>query len=342
MWPYLLFALIIILLYHYKQPEWMVVVMVLFAALRYATGWDFFNYYEMGESLVALKRREVEYGPLWRPLLNLAFNLHAPQLIIAIPAMIMYPVLFYGLSLITNKNSVADALFVYAFWPFFYLASFSTIRQAIAVCVGVLFVAYSLRRKTIPAIITMVFAFLLHPSAIILAPFPFVARFKRALNLPECLLLVVGGGVVLKLALKVVASAIGYGVYVGDTGEFGGMLFLVYVVVTAHLALAVARSRNPYSIRSKVLSMVLIFFALETFVYVSDLPSVIARAALYYEVLLIYVAHYSMAAYKQGKSMRMVLNILLVSFFLVYLFWIRNENGASAGFVPYQWIISIF
>ena len=80
MFPYILFALLVLLLYCFKKPAGILIVMIAFSVLRYDVGWDYISYYEICRDSVQLGMAEDRYSFVWNALFNFAYTQETPHL----------------------------------------------------------------------------------------------------------------------------------------------------------------------------------------------------------------------------------------------------------------------
>lgn len=105
MFPYILFALLVLLLYCFKKPAGILIVMIAFSVLRYDVGWDYISYYEICRDSVQLGMAEDRYSFVWNALFNFAYTQETPHLGIAIPAVFTYLILYVALRIYFEKIS---------------------------------------------------------------------------------------------------------------------------------------------------------------------------------------------------------------------------------------------
>ena len=151
MFPYLLFVAVLLFFYYRKNPIMMLLTLVAFAVLRYDVGWDYMNYYEFSSDEGSLALARERYSVVWSWLFETAYSLKMPHLGIAVPAVLTSVAVYLSVRMFCEKDEAAmsDSLLVYALWPFFYLGSFSTIRQSLAVALGLLIFVLLYKRRWI-------------------------------------------------------------------------------------------------------------------------------------------------------------------------------------------------
>lgn len=347
MFPYILFALLILLLYCFKKPVGILSVMIVFSVLRYDVGWDYISYYEICRDSIQLGMAEDRYSFIWNALFNFAYMQEMPHLGIAIPAIFTYLILYIALKIHFEKDKfqISDALLVYCFWPFFYLSSFSTIRQNLAVSIVLLIFVLIQNRKIIPAIILLVVNYYIHPSSVIaLLYFP-VCLFQRRMNGATIIMSVLG----LTFCLKSLDLIIGminipelsmYGEYLNMSDGFGSKLSVLLGMLVVFLFMTYYRGKEMSVRYSQTIGIVIIAFTMNMLIYNIGLSDVITRIVSYFSILLIVVLYPALKIYKSEKLLRPILTCLLVALFFIYLYITTNAHGlSSSSYVPYQTIL---
>ena len=137
--PYIIFIILILWFRHIKKPFCIYVTLVLFSVLRYNTGWDYMSYVDEIEYWGTAGSNMEHYSVLWQWFFEYAHRINMPHLAISIIGFITITIIYYVVNkLCLKKWLICDVLTIYAVWPFFYLGTFSTIRQSLAIAIGLL------------------------------------------------------------------------------------------------------------------------------------------------------------------------------------------------------------
>lgn len=347
MFPYILFTLLVLLLYCFKKPAGILIVMIAFSVLRYDVGWDYISYYEICRNSVQLGMAEDRYSFVWNALFNFAYTQEIPHLGIAIPAVFTYLILYVALRIYFEKNKlqISDALLVYCFWPFFYLSTFSTIRQNLAISIALLIVVLIQNRKIIPAILLLIVNYYIHPSSVIVLLYFPVCIVQRRMNSITIILSILG----LTLCLKSLDLIIGiidipelnmYREYLNMSDGFGSKLSVLLGMLVIFLLMTYYRGKEMSVRYSQSIVIVIIAFTMNILIYNIGLSDVITRIVSYFSILLIVVLYPALKIYKSEKLLRPILTCLLVALFFIYLNITTNAHGLSSStYVPYQTIL---
>lgn len=143
----------------------------LFSALRYDVGWDYKMYYEFYKGDLSINNMDF----LFQKIIDIARYFNTPQLLFGIYSFIT--VLFVYLGICNDKNNTLGIV-TFLMMPFFYLTSFSTIRQLAAVAVSY----YGIKKyenKIFKLIGYLILAYLLHFSALISWMIIFIIKFLK-------------------------------------------------------------------------------------------------------------------------------------------------------------------
>lgn len=351
MLPYLLFVALLLFFYGRKNPMLMILTMGLFAVLRYDVGWDYVSYYELSSDPTALAIAQERYSALWYWLFETAYNLRMPHLAIAVPAIVTYAFIYKAVDMLFDKDKehMCDALLVYGLWPFFYLGSFSTIRQNLAMAIVLFIFALLYCRRWLWAALLYVFNFVVHPSslvAIVLLPLFFIKRkikwYWVAVAM-VALLFLVGNWIDVITAINIETFNEYAATYEDFEGEFGGTLSLLLGAIALFLAVVLIFDTKKSIWQYNVTCVVIMAFIATIYIYSSDIPVVVTRIISYFNILLILVFFAALRHIPQRHILRMGLTVLLVGLFFFYLQ--RTNVGAAqglgtSGYLPYKTIIN--
>lgn len=334
--PYFVFLFLIIVCYHKKSPLAMIVVMTLFSVFRYDVGWDYMSYYELASDPLN-DHDYYRFSYVWQWLFLLAYKVNMPSLVITIAAILTLICIYSGIRVFTNANNkqMCDCLMIYTLWPYFYLGSFSTIRQALAIAICLLVYSLLYRKKILLAFLFYAFSILIHPSsAIAIVVFP-IFIFKLQLKLWHLLFaFIVGVGVL--YALQSLSAYLGYYmIHFEFAEESAGFLYeFLLIVIGIWLLFGFICSRKR-GCDSTFIGITLVSFFLEVAIIVIGLPSVVSRMLSYFSILLIIA---------MLESIRIINKHLKYPALLLFIFlfiWYLNHSvagEASSGFIPYKFI----
>lgn len=352
MFPYLLFVAVLLFFYYRKNPIMMLLTLVAFAVLRYDVGWDYMSYYGFSSDEGSLALARERYSVVWYWLFETAHGLKMPHSGIAVPAVLTSVAVYLSVRMFCEKDEAAmsDSLLVYALWPFFYLGSFSTIRQSLAVALGLLIFALLYKRRWIWALVVCLFNLLIHPSSLLILVYLPLALIPR--RIPLLVALVLFGGVVMALqnwleiiVLMDVDSFNEYAeTYMDQEDQWGRMLSWLLGIIAIYLLVIAWWDKGQSVWINKLLMVVAIAMAVDTYIYLSDLPSVITRTISYFTIFLVFVFYKSLRDFPYPKLFRTLLTCALVCLFFIYLDRVSRQEAmlqvsTSSGFVPYKTIL---
>lgn len=342
--PYIIFAILLFILYHKRSPVGITLLLIIFAAMRYDTGWDYMSYYDACTDYDALLVAQLSWGKIWSWWFEFIYDNNIPFIGIGVPAILTnilislaFWILFDG-----NKKMISEALLIYGAWPFLYLQSFCIVRQFLAIGVSIFAFSLFYKRKYIISIALYILSVALHTSSIIAVVFPLILNLKKSFSVIQ----VLGYSVIAVISLgglSIVLTSLGlmgYADLLESEDNFGGKIGFVYLVLSLFSLIAIAKNKNRTSINAKILSMFSISIIIQFFVYVAPVPSVISRAILYGIIFMPIGFMSSLRINKLPISKDAIYGMMLL-FMLVYLVITENSPGATSQYVPYKTIWSI-
>lgn len=346
--PYFIFILFIIFFYSKKNPKGLLFSLVLFAVLRYNTGWDYANYVEITSNPTALERALNDYSFLWDYFFKFCYNHGVHHLAIIIPNIITYFLIYYSLNIIFKDDveRIAESLTVYALWPFFYLSSFSIIRQCLAVGVVLLVYALIKERKLALSFILVILAYYIHPSSLVCVMLYPLCLLNFKLKFWQLILI----GLLLVASIFYMSSIISFlgvealsnyaDIYLGGSDNFGSKLSYLLFLIICYFSYV---WMNNYEVEDRKIYIVIIMaFLMEFSMYMIGLNSFVTRIVSYYSIFLIFSFYDSLRYIGNKKQFSGLLTVLLSALFIVYLILMDTPEArskSSAPYVPYTFIL---
>ena len=201
--PYLIFIITILIAFHFKAHKVMFFIMTLFAALRLDVGWDYASYIDICTDSTRLENAQEAYSYVWYLLFNFAYNNAIPEFPIILCAVITQLCIYKAFKIFLNNDNlrVSEALLVYICWPFFYLSTFSIIRQSLAISIVLLAFALLSQQQKTKAIALWAAAVYLHPSAFFSFPVAIILAMKERLTL-KSIIICISASTILLLNIK--------------------------------------------------------------------------------------------------------------------------------------------
>jgi len=322
----------------------MTLVLIVFAVIRYDTGWDYMSYFDACTDYTSLSIAQLAWGEIWSWWFELMYDNKIPFIGIGVPAFLTNILisLSFWILLDNDKKRTSEALLVYGLWPFLYLQSFCVVRQFLAIGVSIFAFALFYKKRYLFSIVLYIISVLLHTSSVIAIVFPLIFNLKKSLSVVK----VVGCSVVAVLSLGglyVVLMSFGLAGYADlleSEDNFGGKIGLVYFLLSIFFLATISKNKNNTSANSKILSFFSICIIIQFFVYVAPIPSVISRAILYGIIFMPISFIYSLEIMKLPISKDMIYFIMLL-FMIVYLVITKDSPGAVSQYIPYKTIWSL-
>lgn len=317
----------------------MLMTMIIFAALRYNVGWDYAAYWEGVNSPYAWSEEISRYSVLWRVLFATAYKFRFPPIAIVIPNIITYLCVYIGIRMLNlNKKRQVDALLVYILWPSLYLASFSTIRQGLAIGIGVVAFALLNQKKYIGFFITLALCVCSHPSSIILVFLLPVYLLRSKLNF-KIILFAIGLIYIILTSTSYIIGQIGlYEVYLSWSDDYGGKDIYVKLIIIVYLLFAFRVNNNISEIDKQCYFLTIISFVGSVLIFFMGFSSVLSRIFSYFTVFFPIILIPSVSHFKLKRLYHQVSVILLVGYMFAYL-WVVSGVESESGFVPYKCIL---
>lgn len=344
MFPYFVFIIFILYFFYRRQPKFMLWTLILFAALRYNVGWDYASYVNAINNPSNWENAETSrHSFVWRELFRFAYFIKSPHIAIIIPNILSYICVYKALKKLNlTKRGIADALFVYTTWSPLFLGSFSTIRQAFAMAVGLLLFAFVQNRQYIKSIVLYIFAILLHPSAIILIFIYIIFFIRDKLNFIS--ICISSFGLIFALfSLKEILGILGflgmeqYEIYLKFNESFGGKIIYVNIVLMIYLLIIYSINNYMDNIKRQCYFFSIISLSGSIAVYFLNLPNVLSRTFLYFIIFMIVILLPSINKFRYKKYLRSIACIILILYFFTYLYITRSGiEIASSGYLPYN------
>ena len=312
-------------------------IILLFSVIRYDVGWDYMTYYDIAKDPES-DHDFHRFSFFWQQIMLFANYCKYPELAIIIPSVLIYLFTFGGVYLLNDGDGdkISDSLIVYSFWPYFYLSTFSTIRQGLAIAICLLIYALLKRKMLLWASLLFTFNIFVHPSSVVsILMFPLILRnFHIGI---KTVLISVGVGVFVLTIASVVLSYVGlYMNYLAGGADFGkGLAVLLIMIGSALLwCMYVAWKRG---VEIEFIGIVIISLFVEAAIYLLGLPSVMARVLSYFSILLIFVLFDAVFLVDYRLSRLVVIAMALLFFW--YLNHTKLADEGSSGYVPYKTII---
>lgn len=333
--PYFVFLFFLFFFYHHNNYKGIMITLILFSVLRYDVGWDYMSYYEIALN-PEMDNDFSRFSFFWQKIYLFAYNHHWPSFAIAFPSLLICLFAFWGIYMLLdgNRKKICDALVVYSLWPFFYLGTFSTIRQGLAISICLVIYAFLRKRKIMMALCLFVINFFIHPSSLVsLVLFP-VLYLNYELKL-KSVIIVTTIGIIVLFSLSSLAPLFElYFHYVGGENGYGGSLayLLILIIIWLLFSMFIAKKKN-YSI--PFIGIIIASFGMEALIYLFGFASIMSRMLSYFSILFIFVFLESVRVV--NPKLKNLSIFLFLSLFLWYL--IHSQQGeAMSGYVPYKFI----
>lgn len=347
MFPYILLVLIILLFYKFKiHSTYSLIFLIIFSSVRYGIGWDYFSYLGTSNTLSEIDLER--YGYFWRFLFDIASKFDSDFFVIWISALLTNIMFYYGIRKIfnNNENKVYLSLITYVLYYSFYLSTFSTLRQGLAISLMPLLIYYCTKRSYWKIAIVNIGMIIAHPSAIIVSVLwiPYVLFFN-AISYKFLLLISICVVISLQYLSSIITFLFGssYGSYLDVENSYGGKLLYVNLVL---LIFTLSRVNFIKSKQSKLLpyfNLYLVSAIIDMMFRITQSNDIISRILKYGDIMLCVILFNLIATdSKYYYVVKKLIIIFLLILFIAYLnvnIGIKGTGGAC--YVPYKTIFEL-
>lgn len=347
MTPYILLVLVILIFYKFKiHSSLTLALLIFFSSVRYGIGWDYFSYFATSRTI---RDAELErYGYLWQFLFEIGSKFNNEYVVIWVSALLTNLIFYVGIRKIFNKNEdkIYLSLITYVLYYSFYLSTFSTLRQGLAVSFMPLLVYYCTQKRYWKTAIVNILMIMAHPSAIIVSVLwiPYLVFIKK---ITYKLLFAISIGIVLsvKYLPSIVTLLFGtsYNSYFEIQNTFGGKIIYANIVILIFVLFRVNHIRSKLPFYSPYFNLYLISAIIGIFFRLTQSNDIIARILKYGDIMLCVVLFNLISSEsKYYKIAKEIIIIFLVFLFLSYLNVVSGTKGTGgACYVPYKTIFDL-
>lgn len=345
--PYVIFILLALVCYYRRAPKAMLVLMILFAVLRYDTGWDYMMYFQYVDKPSLWANPDTSRYPLfWRMLFRICHELHAPWLFMMVGNTLIYLIFYWAMKIMRlSQLRMVQAMIVYITWQDFYLASFGIVRQELAMAVSLVAFAFLQRRKYWFSIAATVVAVALHSSAIIVLLIYPVYYFRRHLNF-KVILITSALFMVILVSLNQIVQLLAqsdifqYEIYLKMEDNFGGSIKYVYAAIAIYLLVALQMGKKKWTLMERQCYIMAVSGIVGTVaVFLVGATSIFSRIFEYMTLYMIFILLPSFRIFKNRQGLTQIAISVLVVYFFVYLIvTMPGVKYCSSPYVPYSFI----
>lgn len=346
MTPYIILCIFELIVYRFRlNPKLIVAVICIFSAVRYGIGWDFFSYYYTGKNIGFGDYNR--FSAFWRFLFDFATTINSNQFVIAFSAVLTNCIYYLGIDKIFSKNrdSVNLALITYTLYYSFYLSSFSTIRQGLAVAFMPILLYYFINKNYVKSCVVFVLMSAIHTSAMIVPIWLIFITFFKRLSYKIIFVIFIISIILVGVAPRIVSYIFGstYDLYFEMQNNFGGKILLVNIFL---LVIVLFQLRTVNETNNQLLPYYNIYCISAIFGIIMNLllpNDIISRILKYSDITLtIILFNLIQPNSKYYIHAKAFLLFFLIALFLLYLYTVSGTFGFGYScYVPYTTIFSI-
>lgn len=301
-------------------------VIIFVGIFRFDVGWDYVNYYNYIDRVEIVQILRLE--PFSQLLCVIAIIFNSPPLLFVLFGLPTYLIIFYSL----RRFSVNFQFSILVFLAFFYLESFTSIRQLLALSISFWGFKYILEKSFFKYALIILFAALFHASALIAL---FIYPIYYFLNIRMLLFLIPVLFIAKEIMLKVLYTLGIYSYYIDKLEEYtgGGLVRYIQIALFGSLLLLdyfkkIDQQDNKFF---TIIGVVLLFpFMLG--------PSLGNRLGMYFLIYLCLLV--PIVLNKYSVKYRICYAICFVFYFLTMIY-IGSNNAFKSLYVPYQFVFNV-
>lgn len=300
-------------------------ILIFVGIFRFDVGWDYVNYYDYIDKIQI--DRIIRLEPLSQLLCYISIYLESPPVLFVFFGLPTYLLLFRTLK--SFSEIFILSFFVYV--AFYYLESFTSVRQALAISITFSGFTYIANRKILKYLCCVVFASLFHYSALVaLIIYPIYHRvsFKTVCLFIPFLFLFKA------LFLELVLNYTNYGYYIDKLEEFTGGGIVKYVVILCFLLLCVLGFLKGVLKKNPFYKIVFISLFLPFLLG----PALGARLGSYFSIYLCLLVPNVLKYYNDKVKFGV---IVFCCFYFMLMISIASVNSFKSLYTPYQFIFNV-
>jgi hypothetical protein len=304
-------------------------ILVFFSGVRYRVGVDFDSYIEFIHLIGSGKDTYMEPGfeLMVRILLSLGFTYQFVFLSSAI-----FTCFFYYLYILKSSFNYTMSVAIFALFPIFYVASFNSVRQSMAIAIFLFSLRFISGREPVKYVLAIFFGALFHSSILLMLPcYLFLNRYIRSgVLLLVAFVFLVNASLVMHL-LDFLNLPVKYLIEI-DSGNPIDFKSFVFVVMFLLCLFFDGRSKPCGNIVRNMLYLGAVLSVTPIFVNLS--PQLILRFSNYFTpVIIVFIVNMSFN-FKSGVTrLSYIVSVLVLS--AIYFIGTVYSKGSSANLVPY-------
>lgn len=247
-----------------------------------------------------------------------------------------------GFYIYRNSPSPNFSLFIYLTVSIFYLATFTTIRQFIAVGIFSFSIKYIEKRRFLPYTILILLGSTIHSTLLVFLPLYFV--LNRKFKFWHYLLFTAIWVLLIKLVELLFKDLLGFSeLYFGKEEVTSNSMILIGFVLMGVLFLSLKNNLIQFDPRSKIyLNLIFLSVLVILTVYLSDIHTeIVLRMSSYFTIAYLIMIPIFFLNIKH-KSIRYLCLIALLCLFITYFFYVTAINGLRYKLIPYDFNLKLF
>ena len=301
-------------------------VIIFIGIFRFDVGWDYINYYNYIDKIEV--NQIIRLEPLSQIFCIIAILFDNPPLLFVLFGLPTYLIFFHSF----KKYSVNFQLSVLIFLAFFYLESFTSVRQILALSISFWGFKYILKQSLFKYVLVVGFAALFHVSALAAL---FIYPVYRFLSLRMLVFIIPILFLAKEILLRVLYVLDIYSYYIDKLDEYTGGGIVRYIQIALFVSLLLlAYLKRIDDYENKLIAIIGIALL---FPFILG-PALGIRLGMYFLVYFCLLIPSILRKY--SVQYRLFYAICFSGYFLAMIY-IGSNNAFKSLYIPYQLIFNV-
>lgn len=301
-------------------------IIVFIGIFRFDVGWDYVNYYDSIDKVQV--NQIIRLEPLSQVFCVIAILFDSPPLLFVLFGLPTYLIFFHSL----KKKSVNFQFSILVFLAFFYLESFTSVRQVLALSITFWGFKYVLKQSFFKYALVVSLAALFHASALAAL---FIYPVYRFLNLRMIVFIIPTLFLAKEILFRILYTLGIYTYYIDKLEDYTGGGIVRYVQIALFLSLLLLSYLRSIDESENKLFTIIGIALLFPFILG---PSLGSRLGMYFLIYLCLLVPYVLQKY--SIQYRLFYAICFLGYFLAMVY-IGSNNAFKSLYVPYQLIFKV-
>ena len=304
-----------------KKYSLVVLIVIIFSAIRFDVGFDFKSYYYVINGYDTLNYNR--FGPFDKGFIEISNWIHFPQFYFIVTSLIIYSLIFLTIRNFSINKTISVITFL-AF-PILYFHSLNIIRQFIAISI----IFYSFKdiydRRLLAFLLKVCIASFFHFTALVAIPIYFL--YKSRISILNIIVFSFIFWYLSDVIINDILLTSSYG-YLISLSPVSGLSLSIFLSILLFLCIVL-----KINLISKGLFNIF-FIGVVLYIVTYSLGEQVTRISYYYLVFIILLLPYFLTRFKNKYSNFVIQTIMLLLF--IFNFYLFEKNETKNPIVPYK------